>query len=366
MPGCRLLASRFTRVTLLLSATIMAAVGPAPGAEIDHGRSPQCQITLDGPIEAGDADKLAAAFEAAPPGDENVRLCLNSPGGSYGEGLRMISIILQRTNVATVVDQGAQCFSACAFLFLAGNTRVSEDGELAPDRTLDVRATIGFHAPYLKSGTTTQSPEASAENYRRGVHAIAKMLEIDRRELFPRGLLAKALQVGPDYLLYIDTIEKAGVWSIELKGYRAPGSLTEAMLDQACRNKDFWTNYSHSFLSRPADDPDEFHGFRQSDFPEIRGSSEPIHLVDGKYRLILDLFGYEATNNCIVDVYEDARNRLFLSLAMLATEQNGAPPGQFAEDVTARANDPKSLELIADPLWYVFAPEDKLSSIAAP
>ena len=59
---------------------------------------------------------------------------------------------------------------------------------------------------------------ATIENFRRGVSAIAKMLEIDRRELIPRGLLAKALQVEPNELLYVDTIEKVGVWSIKLEG----------------------------------------------------------------------------------------------------------------------------------------------------
>ena len=152
------------------------------------------------------------------------------------EGLRVIYLILKRTNIATVVDGDAQCFSACAFIFLSGNTPLSEDGELGPDRTLDVHGLLGFHAPFLKRGTATITEAQKAQTYRNGVIAIAKMLEIDKRELFPRGLLAKALQVSPEYLLYIDTIEKAGVWSIKLKGYRKPAALTKAMLDQACRN----------------------------------------------------------------------------------------------------------------------------------
>ena len=362
----RPIAHRLFLIALLLPAMISLAVVPARSAEFKLGATPGCEITLDGRIEAGDADRLAAALDVAPLVNGHEKLCLNSPGGNYGEGLRMIELLLKRTNVATVVERGAQCFSACAFLFLAGNTPVSEDGELAPDRTLDVGAILGFHAPYMKGGTTTETPEANADSYRRGVQAIARMLEIDRREIFPRGLLAKALQVGPEYLLYVDTVEKAGVWSIKLKGYLAPDELTDAMLDQACRNKDIWRNYSHSFLSRPADDPDELHGIRQSDFPEIRGSSDVIRLRDGTYRLVLDLFGYEATNNCVVDVYRDAAGGIFLSLAMLPVEQSAPPPSQFAEDVSARLADPYSLELIADPIWYVFAPNTELRTIKGP
>ena len=192
------------------------------------------------------------------------------------------------------------------------------------------------------------------------------MLEIDRRELFPRGLLAKALQIGSNELLYVDTIEKVGVWTIKLKGFKPPTALTARMLDQACRNKDMWTNFSHTVLGRPADDPETLHGLRQSDFPEIRGSDEPIKLSQGKYHEALDLFGYEATNMCIIDVFANEKNELFLSLSMVPAEQEGQNPEQFAEQVMARLDDPQSLEVISTPLWYVYSPDTPLMSLARP
>jgi hypothetical protein len=354
----------------LLGTAMFSLAPPAHSAEIKPGDTSACQLKLDGPIQAGDAQKFDAALAALPADNgAGVKLCLNSPGGNYDEALKIISIVLKHSNVATVVDRNAQCYSACAFLFLSGNSQASEDGELAPDRTLDVSATLGFHAPYLKgaasTGTGTDVAQATIENFRHGVTAIAKMLEIDRRELFPRGLLAKALQVTPDQLLYVDTIEKAGVWSLKLKGFAAPKALTDRMLDQACRNKDMWTNYSHTFLARPANDPDELHGYRESDFPEIRGTGQPIQLTGGKYRTVLDLFGYEATNICVIDVYH-AKQGLFLSLTMVPAEQPGPDPAQFAQDVDARLNDPLSLAGIATPLWYVYPPETTLKSIAQP
>lgn len=359
---------RFGSAVIGLLALLVLLL-PAQGAEIGPGNSPACQLRLEGPIEAGDSDKLSAALDGLGStggfDSANVSLCLSSPGGNYDEALKLITTLLKHTSVATVIDRGAQCYSACAFLFLAGNAQRSEDGELGPDRTLDVGATLGFHAPYLNTATGTDVAAATVENFRRGVYAIAKLLEIDRRELFPRGLLARALQVGPNYLLYVDTIEKAGVWSIKLKGYRPPAALTAHMLDQACRNKDMWTNFSHTVLGRAADDPEELHGLRQSDFPEIRGSDEPIQLTQGKYRETLDLFGYEATNMCIVDVFANG-NQLFLSLAMVPADQTGAAPEQFAEQVMARAGDAQSLEVVSTPLWYVYAPETPLKSLAAP
>lgn len=352
----------FTLAALLSSAPL------AHSAEIGPGGTPGCLLKLDGTIESGDSAKLSAALEqqGSTGGFDSlqVTLCLNSLGGNYDEALQMIAVLLKQTNVATVVDRGAECYSACAFLFLAGNAQASEDGELAPDRTLDVGGTLGFHAPYLASGGTgTDVAVATIENFRRGVGAIAKLLEIDARELFPRGLLGKALQVGPNELLYIDTIEKTGVWKIELKGYKPPAALTARMLDQACRSKDLWTNFSHSILGRGPDDPDTLHGIRQSDFPEIRGTDEPLKLTNGRYRSSLDLFGYEATNKCIVDVFAGPGGELYLSLSMLPVEQPDPDQDQLAGQVSASAHDPRTLAVLTAPLWYVYAPDTPLMSL---
>jgi hypothetical protein len=347
--------------------SLLWAVLPAHAAQVGPGPKGICELKLDGLIQEGDGDKLSAALDALPlPAESsrtNMTVCLNSLGGNYDEALKLITILLKRTNVATVIDRGAQCFSAC--LFMAGNAQRSEDGELGPDRTLDVRGTLGFHAPYLKGGATDVTA-ATTENFSRGVSAIASLLEIDRRELYPRGLLGKALKVDPDHLLYIDTIEKAGVWSIKLKGYKVPAVLTSRMLDQACRSKDLWTNFSHTVLGRAADDPEELHGTRQSDFPEIRGTNDPIKLVQGKHRETLDMFGYEATSLCVADVFTDGKKHLFLALSMVPTDQQGPDQNQRFQQILVSVNDPLTLDVLATPLWYVFPPETTLKSIALP
>jgi hypothetical protein len=126
-----------------------------------------------------------------------------------------------------------------------------------------------------------------------------------------------------------------------------------------------WTNFSHTVLGRAADDPEELHGLRQSDFPEIRGSEEPIKLTQGKYHETLDLFGHEATNVCVIDVFSDGKT-LFLSLSMTPTDQQVPQPSDFAEQVAARENDPQSLEVISTPLWYVYSPDTALMNLARP
>jgi hypothetical protein len=360
---------RLGKVVLVVSALLFSAPS-AHSAEIGPGGSPSCQLKLEGTIEAGDSEKLHPAVMALySSGFEGplVNLCLNSLGGNYDEALNLILELLY-SNISTVVDRGAECYSACAFVFLAGNVAKStKDGEIEPNRTLDVGATLGFHAPYLNAtGTGTDVAAATVENFRRGVDAIAKLLEIDRHELFPRGLLGQALQVRANELLYVDTIEKVGVWSIKLKGYKRPRELTSRMLDQACRSKDMWANFSHTVLGRPADDPVEPHGTRQSDFGEIRGTDDPIKLEHGRFRQVLDVFGPGYENNCIADVFADPKGELHLSLLMTPKTKKGPDPEWFGKEVVRNLNDPQALELISAPLWYVYPPDTAPMSLGRP
>ena len=71
----------------------------------------------------------------------------------------------------------------------------------------------------------------------------------------------------------------------------------------------------------------------------------------------------------VVDVFLDPKKQLHLSLSMVPADQpNQATPNpdQFAEQVTARENDPQSMELMSVPLWYVYSPETTLKSLAVP
>ncbi|ABS14566.1 periplasmic protein-like protein [Brucella anthropi] len=86
-------------------------------------------ISFEGPIEQGDADKIAEVLPRAvdmPYGTPVV--LLNSPGGSVAEALK-ISKIFDASPVHTVIPKGAKCASACAsIVFIAGKYRTMEDG----------------------------------------------------------------------------------------------------------------------------------------------------------------------------------------------------------------------------------------------
>ncbi len=82
-------------------------------------------------------------------GKSSAVLTLNSGGGSYITGLK-IAKLLRRYRVATVVENGAKCYSACAFAFLGGTGYSTQKGlgEYI-DRTVEPGAVVGFHAPYF-------------------------------------------------------------------------------------------------------------------------------------------------------------------------------------------------------------------------
>lgn len=120
------------------------------------------QFHFDGPVVAGDADNLAALIdeyvdctpeELHQDGSNCAVVTLNSPGGSYIEGLRLAALMRKRA-IATVVEDTAQCYSACAFAFLGGSGYSSQkDVGAYIDRMIEPGGILGFHAPYIASAS---------------------------------------------------------------------------------------------------------------------------------------------------------------------------------------------------------------------
>lgn len=82
-------------------------------------------IALNGDIDVNSALSFRRALQAAP---DAKLVTLNSPGGNVQMGLLIADDIHQR-KLATYIPKGSKCFSACSFVFLAGNER-KVDGEL--------------------------------------------------------------------------------------------------------------------------------------------------------------------------------------------------------------------------------------------
>ncbi len=82
-------------------------------------------ITLNGEIDAGSALNFRRALQDA---RDAQLVVLNSPGGLVQMGL-LIADDIHTKGLSTFIPDGAGCYSACSFIFLAGTQRTVE-GEL--------------------------------------------------------------------------------------------------------------------------------------------------------------------------------------------------------------------------------------------
>ncbi len=195
-------------VLACLLAFLAAPAGAADIRLVNSYHGP-CHAVLSGPIEPGDVDRLRAIL----PGDGTdagyammtVTLCLNSPGGSFTEGLALARY-LRQTGIGTHVAAGDECLSACALAFLGGTTLWFEDELVSfPTRNLHPLALLGFHAPQLELAPGQYSESDVTRAF--GVALVAtteifrRRVELGIAEDFALDFLARS---GEDFLM-IDT-----------------------------------------------------------------------------------------------------------------------------------------------------------------
>ncbi|MCB8840244.1 hypothetical protein [Aurantimonas sp. VKM B-3413] len=103
-------------------------------------------ITLAGTIGQGDADRLRALLARAE-GKEKLRynatVALNSPGGSFLEGMAL-GQLFRENMLKTVVRSSDACLSACALAFLGGSETLPNGFTIR--RILEPGGRLAFHA----------------------------------------------------------------------------------------------------------------------------------------------------------------------------------------------------------------------------
>lgn len=115
-------------------------------------------ISFEGPVVVGDLEALSALYDQViacgmdcigADGGNTAIVSLDSPGGNYVEGLK-IAQFFRDNAIATVVENGKSCYSACAFAFLGGSgySPFSNIGAYV-DRMVRPGSVVGFHAPYV-------------------------------------------------------------------------------------------------------------------------------------------------------------------------------------------------------------------------
>lgn len=237
------------RCSLAAIIAVMLALLPVQAATFLPPTNPDtCKLEISGIIEAGDLERFIAAAAPVFTPDEEVEestagnaVCLNSPGGSYIEGVKIAKHFYDK-GVGTVIEDGKECNSACALMFMMGR---ADGAEVAfVNRKLHIGGTLGFHRPAmnLKPGGQYRSEDIQA-SYDVAVSSVVEFVVLANKiapwsmtPMVKSDLIEQIFATPGDQLFYIDTVEKAARWDIELVGVNYPDSIDEARAYYACEN----------------------------------------------------------------------------------------------------------------------------------
>ena len=307
---------------------------PSKAAEISLGGDAvmDCDISLDGQIVAGDADKIRTIMV------ENdwwnlsnwilqrgKTLCLNSPGGSFPEGIKIADVIDQY-GIKTAIGAGKVCESACSIAFMAGGLKGYE-GTYFIDRRLHPRGRLGFHAPGLVVPDGEYNSKSVTDAYEVAIQSTREILKFlqYRENRIPEDLLIEMLGTPPGDMFHIDTVTKAVTWKIEITPVGNPSFDRREAAINACANGAGWMAPSTS-------------SFAGRDF--IRG----VARKDGNVTVLGPTDGFlgEGTYGCNVVYGKDQSGEFVVSMDF----PSGAAPF------------PKDFEKV-----YLFAPDLPLAEL---
>ena len=198
-----------------VAAIVVLAASAATAAEVSiismhySAERPVPHIRYEGGTEPGDVEKLQAILDQfvhcridciGADGGNVAVLSLTGPGGSYGVGLALADFI-RSNHIATVVQRGDGCFSACAFAFLGGSGYSSFDrvGTYV-DRMVEPGSQVGFHAPFLDEETLRAAlvERAASEVFGQNRSLISIMVkELVRWNVDPE-IIFWMVDMGPD------------------------------------------------------------------------------------------------------------------------------------------------------------------------
>jgi hypothetical protein len=242
---------RFFAALLLATGFAMAAAPASQGATISiksmqYSQSrPVPHIHYEGGTAAGDLDLLRSIFQnfvhcgiecATPEGRPTAVLTMFGEGGDYHEGLRLADF-LRANNIATVVESGAYCYSACAFTFLGG-TSYSTNRTIGQyvDRTIEPGAKVGFHAPYrdeaaIRQALLDRTPGDLLHESRGALSLMVK--ELVKWNVDPE-IIHHMVDQGPDAFYMVDTPQAYYLTRTALPEVPSSGWMTD--IPSAIRN----------------------------------------------------------------------------------------------------------------------------------
>lgn len=235
---------------ILLASVLALTPSPTLAATVVKSVVDSCVLRLEGQIVDGDFQRLTDMAKEAFKGfdgesSSHDTLCLNSPGGSVSEGVKLASFIY-KSGIGTVIDRGDRCYSICAIMFMMGIAQGPEVSFI--NRKLDTGGKLGFHRPYLAIDSDEMiNVKALAIAHDVAVESITELMILANNQvpwsnstmMKPDLIQAMLVHVGDD-LYYIDTVDKAGRFEIEVVGQPETTGLTSAQAYYACENSFHW------------------------------------------------------------------------------------------------------------------------------
>jgi hypothetical protein len=227
-----------------------------------------CDFILDGEIKEGDAALLIQKFKAMPETDHfTYFLCLRSGGGDLQEAVKIAQFVVSqgRPAIATVVEDGQTCASACAVIFLAGNE--SDPGRHAhPKRFLHPRGRLLFHSSQLDLRRFsdkellailtehTSDPRGLqgkiVDLYKDGLRDVQNVIATfqqfiyDREDISDRwvrpSLFLEMFALDPGEWICVDNLDAVGRWNIQIYGYQVPEPPGRENYANVCRSAYHW------------------------------------------------------------------------------------------------------------------------------
>ncbi len=231
-------------------ALLLLQAGAASGADIKKSTKETCVLSLEGEIVSGDFSRLveiAAKEFLGFDGESSARdtICLNSPGGNVTEGVKLAEFFY-KNGVGTVIDEGAECYSMCAIMFMMG---IAQGPEVTfVNRKLHIAGKLGFHRPFLAlKKESLISTKALAVAHDVALEDMSKIMVLSNNlipwsnsTMMRPDLIQEMLRHTGNDFFYVDTVEKAGRFEIELIGIPEQSVPPEERAYYACENSFHW------------------------------------------------------------------------------------------------------------------------------
>jgi hypothetical protein len=227
-----------------------------------------CDLILDGDVKEGDAAALEQKFQSivGKLSGFSYFMCLRSGGGDLREAVKIAQFVLrtQRPSIATVIEDGQTCASACAVIFLAGNAPARVGGW--PQRFLHPRGRLLYHSSNLDLGKFTDAqlldlltkPTADPRGlkgqivdlYKDGLRDVQSVISTFQKLIHQRedlgdpwvrpSLFLEMFAQDPDEWICVDNVDYVGRWNIQVFGYQPPRPPQKQNYSNVCRSAYHW------------------------------------------------------------------------------------------------------------------------------